>query len=626
MNSIASDQSAQPARRLRFLLATLLVVATAWTAREIPGFDYALLMDDDTNILFNSHLGELDGARLGWMFTDIRYVARYMPLGWLSFNFVVTWAELSPLACHLAGVCFHALNAVVVFGCLLRLIRRFVPGASAADEALAAGAGALLWALHPLRVEPVAWCSGLIYVEGGFFALVSVYARLRELEARARGQGHPGRWFALGAGMFALSLLTYPVALFLPCVVLVLDLAWLGTERRAPLWAAARGLVVLMIMSGLALWATIAARHIHIDNGLPPPSLAEFGLVPRAFQAGYVWASYLWRTIWPIDLTPGVEALFEIRPSDVRIWAAFPTLILVSWFAWRWRRIAPFVGACWVGYLFWMVPVLGLTEHPHVAADRYSYLVSVLFSVVLAFGLLRVTSTGWRTGLLAVCAVLAVTCSLLSFQQGKLWRDAVAMHEHVLTRLKDPDLRNITLVRLAKLQFMAGNVRDGRALAEKIYAQAPKIAGVERSWREMRPAQPVPAAVAARPLQEWRAAPWAYLHDNIAREQLSEGRPRDALVRLNAALTLEPDFTEVRFRRMLVLADLGRPREALHDWLVIEASANRATLAVGAMPFAAAQVAAALRSDGAEELARALLRRAGVKDAPGSPLTQPSAR
>lgn len=626
MNSTVPDRANRSALRLGVWVAILLVVAVAWTAREIPGFDYALLMDDDTNILFNSHLGELDGARLWWMFTDIRYVARYMPLGWLSFNFVATWAELSPLACHVAGVTFHALNAVVVFACLQRLIRRFVAGASRSDGTLAAGAGALLWALHPLRVEPVAWCSGLIYVEGGFFALVSVYARLRELEARVSGRGHPGRWFALGGGAFALSLLTYPVALFLPFVVLVLDYAWLRKEPWALLWAAGRGLAVLLLMSGLALWATIAARHILIDNGLPPPSLAEFGLVPRAFQAGYVWASYLWRTLWPIDLTPGVEALFEIRPGDARIWAAFPTLVFVSVLAWRWRRSAPFVVACWLGYLLWMVPVLGLTEHPHVAADRYSYLVSVLFSVVLAFGILRVASASWRAGLLAGSALLAVACSLLSFQQGKLWRDARAMHEHVLTRLQDPDLRNITLVRMAKLQFMAGNVRDGRALAEKIHAQAPTIAGVERSWREMRPGQPVPEDVAARPLQEWRAAPWAYLHDNIAREQLSEGRARDALVRLSAALVISPGFTEVRFRRALVLADLGRPREALHDWLVLETSGSRAGLAPGAMAFAAAQIAAALRSAGEESLAEALLRRARVNDAPGAPATPPSAR
>jgi protein O-mannosyl-transferase len=614
MSSSSSIVTPGPAARLTALWVVLLVVSVAWTGREIPGFAYALLMDDDTNILFNPHLGQLDGARLWWMFTDMRYVARYMPLGWLSFNFVATWDELSPVACHVASVVFHALNSVLVFFCLRRLIGRFVAGTSPSDAAVAAGVGALLWALHPLRMEAVAWCSGLIYVEGGFFALLSVYARLRELEARTGGGGRPRFWFGVALGSFALSLLVYPVALFLPGILLLLDYAWLRKENRPLFGVAGRELGCLIVLSGAALWATIHARHIIlIANGLPPPSLAEFGLVPRAFQAGYVWASYLWRTIWPIGLTPGVEALFEIRPGDARIWAPFPVLIAITWLAWRGRRVAPYAGVCWAGYLLWMVPVLGLTEYPHVAADRYSYLVSVLFSVALVFCLLQIRSASARRVSLAVCAAAAATCALLSTRQARIWRDAFTIHEQMLSRFHDPDLRNIALARIAKLQFLAGNVRDGRALAEKIYAQAPAVAGVERSWREMRPAQPIPPEVAAQPLQEWRSVPWAFLHESIAREHLKSGRTRDGLVRLNAALALSPGYVEARFRRALVLAELGRGRAALHDWLVAEVQNNGRVLAPEGMQFAAHQVAGALRAQGDEALAQALEKRAGTK-------------
>ena len=119
MISPLSESPVPSARRLNALLMILLVVAVVWTGREIPGFGYALLMDDDTNLLFNAHLGTLDGARLRWMFTDISYVARYMPLGWLSYNVVTTWSELSPVACHVAGIGFHGFAGqgatVVVF-------------------------------------------------------------------------------------------------------------------------------------------------------------------------------------------------------------------------------------------------------------------------------------------------------------------------------------------------------------------------------------------------------------------------------------------------------------------------------------------------------------------------------
>ena len=115
---------------------------------------------------------------------------------------------------HLAGVGFHALNALLVFCCTRRVLDQFAPDASARNRVLAAGIGTLLWALHPLRVECIAWCSGLLYGQGGFFALVAWYARLRELAERSRAGGRGGKWFGLGAVAFAVSLLTYPVALF----------------------------------------------------------------------------------------------------------------------------------------------------------------------------------------------------------------------------------------------------------------------------------------------------------------------------------------------------------------------------------------------------------------------------
>jgi hypothetical protein len=598
--------------RLASLLMLLLVVAVAWTFREVPRFGYATLMDDDTNILFNPHLGVIDGARLKWMFTDIDYVARYLPLGWLSFDIFVG-ADLSPEGCHLAGVCFHALNALLVFLCLQHLLARFASSSAAAERTLAAGVGALLWALHPLRVECVAWCSGLLYVQGGFFVLLSVYARLRELETRSAGAAGAWRWFVAGLAALVISLLTYPVALFLPAALLVLDYAWLKKENVAPPAGARRTLAwelaVIAALSALALAATLIARHVHIQNGLPPPTLAQFGLIPRAFQAAYVWASYVWRTLWPVGLVPVVEALFEIHLSDVRIWGALPTLLLISALAWRWRRSAPFFGAAWIAYLAFMVPVLGLTEHPHTAADRYSYLIGILFSLVVILGVLQLRSPAMRRGLFAWCGLVAVVYAAISVKQARLWRDAFTIHEYVLTRLHDADLRNITLVRMAKLQFLNGDVRGGRELAEKVYAASANIAGVARAWREMAPERPLTPEVAARRLQEWPAAPWACLHERIAAEQLREGRAHDALARLDAALALSPDFAEVRFQRALLYAVMGQPRDALHDWLMLRSTGAARTLAPGGLEFAADKIANAFDDAGGKELAAMLRRR-----------------
>ncbi|MEO7411903.1 MAG: hypothetical protein ABIZ81_00980 [Opitutaceae bacterium] len=601
--------------RLTGLLVVLIVVAVAWTGREIPSFEYALLMDDDTNILFNAHLGVLDGARLWWMFTDMSFVSRYMPLSWLSFNCLVGAGDLSPWPFHIAGVIFHGLNALIVFSCLRLLIRRFQPTSEACDQALAAGMGALLWSLHPLRVEAVAWCSGLIYVEGGCFTLLSLYARLRELEARHTGVGRANGWFALSALMFAFSLLTYPVALFLPAVFLLLDYSWCKSDGRRVWRALWFGLIVLGLMAGAALGATLVGRSHLNASGVAPISLDQFGVVARLLQAGYVWTAYLWRTIWPLDLKPIMDAIFEVRLQDVRIWAPFPVLIILSAAAWRFRRRAPFVGVCWLAYLVWMVPVLGLTEHPHVPADRYSYLSGLLLSIVVSFGLSRVPAR-FRSSVRMAGAVVLAGFAVLSVRQARYWRDPVTMFEYVFQKLNDEDLRNITLARIAKLRFLAGEVREGRALGDKVYRAAPHIAGVARTWREMQPAQSLSPEVAARPRQEWRTAPWVFLHDSIAAENLREGRRRDALVRLDMALAMDPDYVDARFRRALVRVDLGDAPGAAHDWLVLTATDTSGILSAEGMRFLSTQISAEFRAQGDVRLADGLSARARQEPPP----------
>jgi hypothetical protein len=184
------------------------------------------------------------------------------------------------------------------------------------------------------------------------------------------------------------------------------------------------------------------------------------------------------------------------------------------------------------------------------------------------------------------------------------------MHRHVLAHLRDVDLRNITLIRMAKLQFLEGDVRAARETAWQIYQKSPHIAGIVRTWREMAPSSSLSPEVAAQPLQEWSAVPLALLHESIAREQFAQGRASDALMHLNLALARAPAAPEIRFRRLLVFTALGQSRAALHDWLVLETRATSRIPGPAAMQFAATQIVQQLRVAGDERLASALERRA----------------
>ena len=624
----------------RFLLAALIVVAAAWTVREIPGFGALPLIDDDTNIFFNPHIGRPRFARFGWMFGDVDYVHRYMPLGWLGFSVVYALSGLNPAGYHIAGAGLHLANAILLFLALERLLGRFEGGAPAGNRSLAAGAAALLWAVHPLRVETTAWCSGLLYSQAGFFALLAVHARLSELEARCSGAvGRARIAFGLAAAAFAASVLTYPVALFLPLALAVVDRLWLGGLRDAddrsleieasrreggsPRWrrpvagrvrrAAALGFLAFAAIALAAVAANVAARFTLQQPWARPATLAAFGVLPRVLQAAYLAAVYVWWTLWPASRDWAQGTVFAVDPHRWVWWLAVATVLGLSWIAWRLRRRAPFAGACWIGYLLLLAPNLGLMEHPYTAADRYGYLSGLAFAAALGFALVRISGKFRRILAGGICAVAAVGCVRISVGEARGWRNSETWMRRFEARTDDADLRAITVAREAKLRFLGGEVREGRTAAWNDLQRSPGNGGVLLTWREMAPAGPLAADVAARPLQEWPAAPWACAHKQVAEEALAEGGMDEALDHLDAAIEMAPSYSEARLRRGLLLASTGRPAAALHDWMALETMGDRSpALAAGGKLFTAA-LAAAFRAQGEAGLAERLATAPSIK-------------
>lgn len=385
---------------LPWLLGTALYLITFAVFHAVMSFDF-VQWDDDLNIYQNPHIRGLTPDNLYWMFSDIAYARRYMPLGWLSFAVTHQFAGLNASWFHAGNLILHGANAVLV----LVLLRRLLARLSAHENVvwIASALGALVWAIHPLRVESVAWASSRIYNQALLFGLTSVLLYWRFASAPPAERRHSLLWISVLC--YTASLLTYPITLCIGLVPFILDVFPLKRFRREPGWwnESNRSILVeklpyagaLALVLGITLWARIHAAGIFE----PPVTLAQFGLLPRAMQAFYIWGHYLWKTLVPIDLAPIYKTLIEFNPLGKRFVLSAVAVPALTMLLFSNRRRWPGLLTLWITYLIFLVPLLGLTEYPHFPSDRYSYLTGIILSIALAAGLVQLAARERGAGL-----------------------------------------------------------------------------------------------------------------------------------------------------------------------------------------------------------------------------------
>src|SRR5262249_6863530 len=202
----SSGPRAAPAAA-RWPAALIIAAATLVVFWPVLGNQF-VNWDDDKNFLVNPSFRGLGIANLRWMFTTF-HLGHYHPLTWLSLGIdYVIWG-LDPAGYHLSSLLLHTANAVLFYCVALRLL---------GGRILAAAFGALFFALHPLRVESVAWASERRDVLSGMFYLVTLLAYLR-----AHQEGPRRRWLAISLAAFAAALLSKAIVVSLPVVLLLLD-------------------------------------------------------------------------------------------------------------------------------------------------------------------------------------------------------------------------------------------------------------------------------------------------------------------------------------------------------------------------------------------------------------------
>src|SRR5258706_3928212 len=343
--------------------------------------------DDDGNIDDNPHYRGLGWTQLRWMFTTFD-MSLYRPLTWatLGEDYVV-WG-MNPFGYHLTSVLLHAGSCVLFYFIARDLLVLARSDANPPDDIpvlIGAAFAALIFAIHPLRVEPVAWVSARNDVVSGLFYLASMLCYLR---AARLGSNQATRWYWLAAAVivFGLSLLSKAMGVTLPAVLLVLDIyplkrlvggpdKWFGAKVRHIWW---EKVPFLLLAFGFGVIALLAK---YSTGALRP--MQQYFLSYRIGQAFYGLCFYLLKTFVPVNLSP----LYEL-PYDFDTWmplfvlcGAVVVLITVAVFLSRKRY--PALLACWVYYLIVVTPVLGVAQSgPQIVADRYSYLACLSWAIL----------------------------------------------------------------------------------------------------------------------------------------------------------------------------------------------------------------------------------------------------
>lgn len=484
---------------------------------------------------------------------------------------------------------------------------------SAATLDACAALGALLWAVHPLRVEPVAWVTGLPYGLALLFALVAALLYLRA-NAPEGGPAARKRDYWLSVAAFALAVLSYPIVLGFIAALLALDFYPLRRLGGAPVsnrregeaaanvgWTPAlRDKLPFLALSLLLVAGTVYGRFFVTGDWSKPTSLGEFTLAARAMQAFYLWAYYVWKSLLPLDLGPFYTTLLGNHPFDPAFTASAIAVVGVTGLLLaRWRRW-PAALALWLAHLGLLVPMLGLTERPHYPHDRYAIVNGVLVAVAAAALLWHWRNGPWRRPALVMAGILAALCVVASQRQARVWENDFVFFEELLRRLPPTShYRSVALLKLGnahadadadtkaeacyrealainpdtafvQLPFNFGNVlaRQGRwAEAEAAYAKAvamaPRHLAARNNYGIALARQGKFDAAFAQFDEALRFKPdSAATHLNYGIALTSKGDLSRAVESLNRALQLNPQTADAHAQLAGVLAKQGKSDEA----------------------------------------------------------------
>ena len=562
-------------------MGIVLAASTLLAYQEVLGHDFTFY-DDDEYVTENYHVSRgLRWDSVVWAFTHF-HSNNWHPLTWLSHMLDCELFGLEPAGHHATSLLLHVCNALLVLAVMGRYTARLWPSAAVA----------MLFALHPLRVESVAWVSERKDLLCGLFWLLTLLAYDRYGRRPSAGR------YGLVVVGFCLALMAKPMAITLPFVFLLLDywpLRRLTFEPRARLATARRLVLEKLPLFALCLASALVTVASQSSGGAMAEGLA---LGDRIANSLVAYVSYLGSMLWPADLA----VLYPHRGADLPLWkpvGAAVLLLAITAAALRFgaRGGRGYLPVGWLWYLGTLVPVIGLVQvGSQSMADRYTYLPSI--------GILWIAALGWaevaarlRVPALVTALMVAILCAACAFatrQQARHWKDDLALCERALAVTDDnwvmhsnygatllelgrvdeavaqfrlvlraqPDHadanNNLGTVLLDRGELQRAEERFRRAVArDPRHARAHANLAKTYALREQH-ARAVPHYLASLEVEPFEAP----VHANLGVSLRQVGRIEEAIAAYREALRIDPSLAPVHHNLGNLLLERGEPSRA----------------------------------------------------------------
>ena len=517
------------------LIYLLLLVAVFAVYVQVRSYSF-VSFDDPIYVTENPQVRTgLTWDGLVWAFTTFRD-SNWFPLTWLSHMLDYQLFGLDSGWDHLTNVCFHALSTILLFAVLRRMT------AARWRSAVVA----LMFALHPLHVESVAWVAERKDVLSALFWMLTLSAYVGYVARPSRI-----RYF-LTLLVFCLGLMAKPMLVTLPVVLILLDL-----------WPLQRGIRIAEKIPFLAasLLSSIIAYVAHQKGG----AVATFEVIPlttRVENAAVSYALYILKTLWPTRLA--VFYPYPLQSLVVPATCAAIALLAFTVLVIRAFRQCPYLAVGWLWYIVTLLPVIGLIQTGSQArADRYTYIPMIGLTIALVWGLSEILKP-WLRIQVALATAAVAACFTLTWFQVQTWRDDISLYQHAIRVVPDNYLARFNLAAVLEAQ---GRTDDAVTLLREAVRVRPYYVPARAELGQL-------LAVEGHPdeaVRELQAAVELRPDDAIARFRFgsvlgSLGRVNEAEEEFAQAIRLQPDNADAHYNLGLALAQQGRVQEAAREF------------------------------------------------------------